>query len=45
LRVLEELPEENLVIVPREMIGHIQEILEHMSKAPDAKFAEASASD
>ncbi|MFW9887689.1 MAG: quinolinate synthase NadA [Candidatus Thorarchaeota archaeon] len=45
LRVLEERPEENRVEVPQDMIGHIQEILEQMGKAPDAKFAEASASD
>ena len=45
LRVLEERPEENRVEVPQEMIGHIQEILEMMGKSPDAKFAEASASD
>ncbi|MFW9801302.1 MAG: quinolinate synthase NadA [Candidatus Thorarchaeota archaeon] len=45
LRVLEERPKENLVTVPEEMIEHIQEILDQMSRAPDTKFAEASASD
>ncbi len=45
LHVLEERPVENLVTVPKEMVRHIQEILGHMTRAPDARFAEASASD
>jgi quinolinate synthase len=37
LHVLEKLPKENLVSVPSEMLEHVQEALERMSRAPETK--------
>ncbi len=39
--VLETLPEENLVTVPTEMVGHIRNALERMTRAPETKVAAA----
>ncbi|MFQ5833090.1 MAG: quinolinate synthase NadA [Candidatus Thorarchaeota archaeon] len=39
--LLETLPEENLVKVPTQMVGHIQKALERMTRAPETKVAAA----